>query len=263
MTYTLFDPTGNITALIGGDVSREEAAKLMQMHPEVEQAGFIREAFPEEDGDVMLKMAGGEFCGNASMCAAVWYAGKYGLQCGKVRLDVSGAEDIIMVRIKKTGTDSYLAEVGMPPALGIDEAELEFAGLKEKAPLVRYQGIEHLVIEEDSPFFSLLKEREKAEEAVKEWCGKIHAPGLGLMFVKATEAGCRLTPLVYIPGSDTLFWEHSCASGSSAVCVYIADKEGCDVSLNLSQPGGVLKVKSDPRGLETWLSGNVKVIRRN
>ena len=263
MTYTLFDPTGNITALIDGDSSREEAAGIMQMHPEVEQTGFIREALPEEDGDAMLKMAGGEFCGNASMCAAAWYAEKSGLQSGNVRLDVSGAEDIIMVRIERIGPDSFHAEVGMPPTLGISAEDLEFDGLKGMLPLVRYQGIYHLIIEEDSPFFSFLKEREKAEEAVKEWCEKIDAPGLGLMFVQATEAGCRLTPLVYIPGGDTLFWEHSCASGSSAVCVYIAGKEGCDVSLRLSQPGGVLKVNSDPRGLETWLSGTVKLFLSN
>ena len=121
-------------------------------------------------------------------------------------------------------------------------------------------GIYHLIIEEGSPFFSLMNEKEKAEEAVRKWCGKVNAPGLGIMFVKPTEAGCQLTPLVYIPGSDTLFWEHSCASGSSAVCVYIADKEGRRVSLRLSQPGGVLKAESDPKGLETWLSGNVKLI---
>ena len=131
-------------------------------------------------------------------------------------------------------------------------------GIEETLPVVRCTGITHLIIEEDSRFFYLLKEREKAEAAAKDWCSFLEASCLGLMFVRATEAGCRMTPLVFAPGSGTLFWEHSCASGSSAVCMYLAKKEGRNVSLKLTQPGGILKVNSGPEG--TWLSGTVRKI---
>ena len=84
--YRILDPTGNITALVYGDVEigRQPsfAAGLMRRHPEVEQVGFLR--LPPPGGDrtgAELRMAGGEFCGNASMSAAML------LQAGKGRKD--------------------------------------------------------------------------------------------------------------------------------------------------------------------------------
>ena len=66
MRYRIFDPTGNVTALVEDAVEPalqpEAAAEIMRVHPEVEQVGFVslNGALPS------LRMAGGEFCGNAS-----------------------------------------------------------------------------------------------------------------------------------------------------------------------------------------------------
>ena len=70
MRYSVFDPTGNITALVRDPVAPLQqpviAAGIMRKHPEVEQVGFV-----SFDGALpALRMAGGEFCGNASMSAA-------------------------------------------------------------------------------------------------------------------------------------------------------------------------------------------------
>ena len=43
-------------------------------------------------------------------------------------------------------------------------------------------------------------------------------PGAG----SAKDLEGELTLLVYVPASDTLFWEHSCASGSAALANYAA-----------------------------------------
>ena len=69
----------------------------------------------------------------------------------------------------------------------------------------------------------------------------------------------RLIPLVYIPGSSTCFWENSCASGSAAVGMALAARSGKTAELALTEPGGVLRVSSDPAG-ETWLFGSVRLI---
>ena len=71
--YSIWDPSGNITALVESPVPVERqsavAAELMARHPAVEQLGFV--SWQAEDGtDAVLRMAGGEFCGNASMSAA-------------------------------------------------------------------------------------------------------------------------------------------------------------------------------------------------
>ncbi|MBO5556880.1 MAG: hypothetical protein J5927_06815, partial [Oscillospiraceae bacterium] len=75
LQYTILDPTGNITALVESPVAvaRQSAvaADLMARHPTVEQVGFVRFAPAAGEKDAVqaaLRMAGGEFCGNASMC---------------------------------------------------------------------------------------------------------------------------------------------------------------------------------------------------
>jgi diaminopimelate epimerase len=69
-----------------------------------------------------------------------------------------------------------------------------------------------------------------------------------------------MTPLVYIPGSGTVFWENSCASGTSAVGMYLAEKENTRIDLTVEEPGGILRVKSDPQSKKTWLHGRVQLV---
>ena len=121
------------------------------------------------------------------------------------------------------------------------------------------EGISHIVIEPGSPFWSLLRDRSAAEEAVRNWCQELGADGLGLMFLDAS--GARLTPLVYVPGSGTVFWENSCASGTSAAGMVLAARAGEKVALSLTEPGGVLRVESDPAG-GTWLYGRARLVGR-
>ena len=70
--YRMFDPTGNLTLLVETPVEAarqaETAARLLEAEPATEQVGFLCAA---PDADIALRMAGGEFCGNAAMCAAV------------------------------------------------------------------------------------------------------------------------------------------------------------------------------------------------
>ena len=73
--YCLLDPTGNITILAGLPVGPEQrndlpgiAASLMEKEPSAEQVGFLGPG--DGNCDLSLTMAGGEFCGNATMSAA-------------------------------------------------------------------------------------------------------------------------------------------------------------------------------------------------
>ena len=80
------------------------------------------------------------------------------------------------------------------------------------------------------------------------------------MFLARGEGNPRLSPLVYIPGSATVFWESSCASGSSAVGMALAAGSGRAQRLTLAQPGGRLQVESDPESGETWLYGRTALL---
>lgn len=258
--YSIFDPTGNITALVETPVpvpqQPETAAAVMRRHPEVEQVGFVRLGAQPE-----LRMAGGEFCGNASMSAAALQMMKSEVPCGEaeVSLRVSGADEAVRVRLRRVSEADFAAGVCMPPARSISETAFAFGGKQALLPLVRMRGISHIVIDCGTPFFALLQDPKAAQEAVRTWCGLLRADGLGLMFLERDAQVTRLTPLVYVPVSNTLFWENACASGSSAVGMTLAQKRNAPVCLELCQPGGTLRVESDPKG-DTLLFGTTKYI---
>ena len=268
--YSIWDPTGNITALVESPVETarqpETAAQLMRRHPEVEQVGFVR--FPEGPEDAELRMAGGEFCGNASMSTAALALLKRGETAGRmdgreegerrIRLRVSGAKQSVEVRLRPEGQQSFHASVLMPPAEAVESCRFAWGEDSGILPAVRMQGISHIVIGRDSGFFSLREDRRAAGQAVRRWCRELGADGLGLMFLEEGAEGASLTPLVYIPGSGTEFWENSCASGTSAVGMVLAERSGTRVDMSLREPGGILRVESDPVRGETWLTGRVR-----
>ena len=283
LSCCILDPTGNITALVEGDVpvSRqpETAARIMRLRPETEQVGFVRmrgadhaeESAQDTEGQnetlnsgiqVRLRMAGGEFCGNASMSAAALYRYRTGgaYPAGSdtwasVSLAVSGAAEPVEVRLREipAAGPAWSARVKMPKASGIEPFE--------DMTLVRMQGISHMIIEEGSRFFHLKNDKSAAEAAVREWCGRLSADGLGLMFLERAEAAQRwkMTPLVFVPGSGTVFWENSCASGTAATGMCFSARSGKREELALQEPGGELQVFSDPATGETWLSGTVRL----
>ena len=262
LRYSIFDPTGNITALVESPVDETAqiavAASIMARHAAVEQVGFVR--FPDDGtARAVLRMAGGEFCANASMSAAALCAMRRGLCGGEIALAVSGAEETVAVRLKQEEDGGFLAAVRMPAAHEITTIPFACGGLSGTVPLVRMEGIDHAVLTPDCPFFALRDTPSAAEEAVRELCASLSAVCLGLMFLEGAGMRRRLTPLVYVPGSNTIFWESSCASGSAAVGMLLARRSGERTELELIEPGGVLRVESDPRTGETRLFGRTKL----
>ena len=270
--YCIFDPTGNITALVETGVEEarqpEVASLIMGRHPDVEQVGFVRLEGRSGDSDVSLRMAGGEFCGNATMSAAALYAlrkAQSGRDAGlpqAVRVKVSGAPEPLDVKLERKEGDSFFCGVKMPPAVSIDSIGFSMEGAEGETltelPLIRMGGIDHIVIDDDSFFFRLKENKEIAEMFIKKWCALLDSDCLGIMFLEDGEIERMLTPLVYVPGADTIFWENSCASGSAAVGMYLASEYNAPVDISLSEPAGILRVKSEPAGGETWLFGTAK-----
>lgn len=246
--YYLFDPTGNITLLVETPIEEkyqpEVARKLMEIEPTAEQVGFV-------DGD-SLRMAGGEFCGNASMSAAVLYCMKNGISAGETRtvsLNVSGADEKVNVIINAE-SDGFTGTVEMPRYEAIEDRQLEFEGKTYTLPVVKFKGISHIISEN-------VLDRITAENAVKKWCADLNESCLGIMLYDSEKQS--LEPLVYVSTAGTLFWERSCASGTSALGAYLLEKSGEAVELSVSEPGGVLSVYADENGIK--LSGKVKILK--
>lgn len=240
LSYTVFDPTGNITILVQTPVPVAEqphiAAALMAREPDCEQVCFRMPDTPL--ADITVRMAGGEFCGNASMSAAARLCAERELESAAVTVAIGG--QLVPVTAEKTGEGRFRCAVAMPRPLRVTEA----FGL----PLVELPGISHLIVRKPMA-------REAAEAAIRGWCRELGADALGLMLL--SEGGRRLDPLVYVPQADTLFWERSCASGTAAVGVWA----GPGTALSLTEPGGVLTVRTASDGAVT-LEGEVRLARQ-
>lgn len=268
IVYSLMNPTGNITALVESDVDAREylsaASAIMDRHPEVEQVGFVQfNMQPEHLTDGQLRMAGGEFCGNASMSTAALYLIRSKMASKDLLLSVSGVREPVRIHAEQTDIRTCSACVEMPPVRSIDKVELSFNGITERLPIINQEGISHLIIEPECAFSALEEHSEQAEKAVRQWCAKMNTEGLGLMFLRPdtdSESLYHLRPLVYIPAGQTIFWEHSCASGSAAAGRYLAEHLHQDTDIELNEPGGLLRVVSHLSDNRTLLYGKTSLI---
>lgn len=242
VNYYLADPTGNITALVmsrpGINVERV-AQKIMESEKSVEQVGFV----DFSDG-ISLRMSGDEFCGNATMSAAALYyslSGKSGEY--ETHVSVYGTGDPVGVRVK--GEKNYFdCECSVSGPDEIREAEFKACGSSYRFPLVCFKGIMHIVADET------LSE-EAAKSVIKELAENLGAKALGIMLLE--DGKRRMSPIVYVSKTGTLFRENSCASGSCAVAA-VTGKKGEKIAL--LQPGGTLYVMNSDR---IYLSGRVRL----
>jgi diaminopimelate epimerase len=235
--YLLADPTGNRTVLVEtpvpAGIQSAVAAKLMELEPTAEQAGFLSGS---ETADIALRMAGGEFCANATMSAAVLFGIRARKAAGIVTVAVSGAPEPVAVEItaKADGLWQGIVQLPRPNAVEL----VRFAD-GQTNPVVSFDGISHVILECKMP-------TAEAEALAKRRCAELSADALGLMFLD--RARQTLTPLVYVPGADTLFWENSCGSGTAAVGAFLASETGRAVTVSLKQPGGMLQISASPDG---------------
>lgn len=142
--YLIFDPSKNITALVISNVEEiaytEISKKIMNKESQVEQVGFL---YYEDGCDIFLHMAGGEFCGNATMCAAIYCAMENNLSDTKLKVKVYSIDELINVDVKKPGNGEWEGIVKMPKATEIREVAFS----KDIVlPVVFYSSIAHVII---------------------------------------------------------------------------------------------------------------------
>ena len=239
ISYKLFDPAGNITAIVD-DTERkldraEEAGRILKAEPSCEQVGFL--SLPQKWEDVCLEMAGGEFCGNAVFAAATHFAEEKGLFTDEaaseesepktVRVTVSGSE-VLDVSVSKT-PEGFECSYRFPDMLGREEID----GIK----VFHFDGISHAVLWDPLP-------KSEAEALVKTLCIKTGKEAFGLMFIEAQTL--EIKPLVFVRDPETLYWENSCASGSAAVALALADYWVTPFDAKLWFPGGTIQIAVSP-----------------
>ncbi|MBO0997509.1 diaminopimelate epimerase [Bacillus sp. SD075] len=241
--FVKFNPTQNMTVLVKTNHPDEEykqiASKIMSYDSlNAEQVGFIEKSTKKEAA-AHLKMAGGEFCGNACMSLATLIASEKGLNhnhMAKISLEVSGADKLIMCQVKKK-SDEYYCQVTMPIPKRIEKRKIKLDGSDMEIIMVNYGEFVHIVMEVEQ--FNR-KMRENAEKLAKLIGSPSSYNLIGILLYKSKTH--ELAPLIYVPHLDSLIWERGCGSGTATLGAYLAWKNNREITAQIKQPGGIITV---------------------
>ena len=236
------DPAGNITAMVQSPIApgdRVRVAKAILALGRAEQVGFLTE--PLLGGDCRLEMMGGEFCGNAARSLGYLTAlTRQETGVHTLAAEISGAPAPVPVT---ADLDRGRAWANMPLPLGVVPTEV--AG--RTYPTVFCPGICHLIAEQP-PEEGFLAE---ALAVLSTYSPE----AAGVMFLE----GDKLTPAVYVRSTDSLVWESSCGSGSTACGWYLAQNapDG-QYTYRFREPGGVIETavtKADGAVTRVFMGG--------
>ena len=251
MKYIVANPTENITVLVTDFVPREKrneiTEKMFKEVPACEQVGYI--TGPVFSGsDIRLEMMGGEFCGNASLSTAAYFARMKDLKPGEsldVTMECSGVSEAFTCSItaleNADGRLYYTGTLAMPSPVKTEYIDGH--------PVIFLPGIAHMILPADR--FT----RRQIENNIKDYASKFDVDAFGVL--RWDEDKQYMEPCVYVKGFETVIWEHGCATGSTCLGYY-RYRSGGHASTDVRQPGGTISIRiTDDR---IYLTGNVEFI---
>ena len=197
--YKVYNPAGNITALVIGDnYSLEERKiinnKIMEEDSRIEQVGFVSET------EKRLTMAGGEFCGNATRCAILYY-------------DTKENESIMINnKIIKGGKEEDNIWCEIP----VDK--YKFSIIEKDIYKVELEGITMIIVKEKISKNYLSKNlKEEGMKIINKY--KILDDAVGVIFLEKENSKFKIYPLVWVKNIVTVFLENACGSGTIATSI--------------------------------------------
>lgn len=255
LTFSKWSPGGNTTLLFPDTGQRPpEQARLAALALDSsmlggEQAGFVN--LPQH----RLRMAGGEFCVNASRSvgALLAYTAQYsgpeqGVLGGVIPSSDKTAEGSVPdeqpVRLDEIQVSGWQTPVrlrtrGTAPLWRV-EALLRLPGcsittVAKGAHLVRLPGICHLLL---GGATHLLPEDCYAVAAqLRQQHGLEAEPAAGVIWWRECQGLLDMLPLVHVRDAGTTFLENACGSGALALALCLA-RTGTRRSFSIMQPGG-------------------------
>jgi histidine racemase len=240
--YVLADPSGNRTVFVLDSVAVGEraalAAKILRSDSiEAEQVGFLATNGSSMTNDAVLRvdMMGGEFCGNASRSAAAHAAMVEGVETGEYTISCSGCMENLKANVRKRAAGVYDASIEMPMPQSVDAVIIDIGGAPCRFFRVVLPGIVHFVYIGKG---AAAVNRNIFWQAVKTYASDENYVAYGLILLDPTI--WKMIPAVYVKETNTLYWEHSCGSGSAAAVAAIAYMGNRNVAVKLQQPGGII-----------------------
>lgn len=252
-TYYLYSPCGNDTALveninIDDSIKRKVNDKIMKLHQNIEQVGFVS----KEKNNFCLIMAGGEFCGNATRCAAYYYLeGKPG------NIKISVSENLTL----KSGIDEQNKVWSQMPIYNGNDV---ISVLDEGITIVRMKGIKYIVIDEKVSI-DYLKDKENLKAFSMNFIKKskiMDSKAIGVIYKEKIDNKLKIHPVIWVKAIDTLFYETACGSGTTAVAILEAITSNSSQKIDIIQPSNQI-ITADvifDKGniLDAYIYGNIK-----
>ena len=255
---TILRPGGNNTALVNSKAKKLFKRKaindlLLKAFPDVEQVGFIKSStkYPK------LTMAGGEFCGNATRSFAyLLLNGKKGM----LTLKVSGTTQLLAAGSKKKGT----AYAQMPIIKSLESVKKISKNLYQ----VTLEGIIHVIYNKPVNNLSNEKLKKLAKKILAEQNLLLGSPAAGVMFIEEKNQEIVLKPVVWVRDIQTLFFETACASGSTAVGLWLSIKNNKTViKEKIKQPSGnyifVSIKRTKKEFINATIDGPIEIVRKD
>ena len=255
--FVKISPTQNMTVLVTSAVERhihaEVAAKLMAYNSVyAEQVGFLEK--PEDPrAAARLQMAGGEFCGNATLALGAYLVWSGVVACNGscvIPIEVSGAADLLQCEIRRQTRHkggSFSGTISMPLPSALETFAAVIAGKSYALPVVHLPGISHVIVNSvelaDKTAMGFSAFAQELSQMADDFTAQ---DAFGIMFYD--KAASSITPFVHVKTAGTSVWERGCGSGSAAVGAYLALTSGKDVSVDLAQSGGVIGVQARVEG---------------
>lgn len=255
---TITRPAGNDQLLIKDLVTKEQKRfindEMIRRFPNVEQVSFYED--DPEKNTAQLELAGGEFCGNATRSLAyLLLEGKK----GSIYIKTSGTKQILQCGIKKENT--AFAQMPIFPELN------SVRKIDKNLFRVDLEGIIHLIYDKPTGM--------KTESQLKEFTRSIlekenllySSPAAGVMFVEDKENEMVLKPVVWVRDIETLLYETACASGTTAVGLWLTRKRNTNALYQkIKQPTGkyiyVSIEKNEKTFLSAFIDGPIEILQK-
>lgn len=248
--FVKISPTQNMTILVTSPVDRELYGEITEKimaydHVHAEQVGFIEKPM-DPNAAARLQMAGGEFCGNASISLCAYLLWNAKLECGgssapdkySIPIECSGLNELLYCDITKK--DNYfLGKINMPVPKTVENFDIKIAGKNYSLPVVYMPGISHIIAETEKLD---IDKNLFAETLIENNSSFTDVEAFGVMFYEKPDT---ITPFVYTSQVGSKVWERGCGSGSAALGAYLAITAGKSITVDVKQPGGVITVGVD------------------
>ena len=211
-------PSGNTTILADIEGVKPEdtvnAAKRMMdnLHLGAEQVGFI--SWPGKDRTRLLRMMGGEFCGNASRAYAAVLASESGQDLpwqGKIM--TSGIESPVACYVHQT--ENNVDAAIMAPIGRLCKIE-HFEG----GAYVRLPGITHILLAAFKNKYHPNELEAEAKSKIRE-LGLENEAAVGCIWFDIKPDLIQMCPLVWVKDTDSYCLETACGSGAIALAIYM------------------------------------------